>query len=46
MVCFDVRFFGSSSIDDLGLIDTIWVNDPSNFGFWVDDPTWVGGLRC
>ena len=21
---------------------TIWVDDPSIFGFWVDDPVWVG----
>ena len=20
----------------------IWVNDPSSFPFWVDDPVWVG----
>ena len=29
-------------MDDSGLIVAIWVNDPSNFPFWVDDPVWVG----
>ena len=28
---------------DSGLIATSWVDDPSCcFGFWVDDPDWVG----
>ncbi|KAL5141610.1 hypothetical protein HKD37_09G024922 [Glycine soja] len=25
-----------------GLIEAIWVDDPSKLVFWVDDPTWVG----
>ena len=29
-------------MDDSGLIETIQVDDPSVFGFWVDDPAWVG----
>jgi len=29
-------------VDDSGLIVTIWVDDPSIFYFWVDDPAWVG----
>ena len=32
-------------MDDSGLIVAIWVNDPSNFPFWVDDPVWVGDLE-
>ena len=33
---------GESQVDDLGLMVVIWVDDPSFFGFWVDDPVWVG----
>ena len=29
-------------MDDSGLTVAIWVNDPSIFVFWVDDPVWVG----
>ena len=29
-------------MDDSGLMVAIWVNDPSIFVFWVDDPVWVG----
>jgi len=30
-------------VHDSGLIATSWVDDPSCcFGFWVDDPDWVG----
>ena len=29
-------------MDDLGLIETSWIDDPSCFGFWVNNPTWVG----
>ena len=39
-VCFVVAGFGCSYMDDSGLIVTIWVNDPSFLGFWVDDLGW------
>ena len=29
-------------MDGSGLIEAIWVNDPSKLVFWVDDPAWVG----
>ena len=29
-------------MDDSGLIEVIWVDDPSKLVFWVDDPAWVG----
>ena len=29
-------------MNDLVLIETIWVDDPSVFCFWMDDPVWVG----
>ena len=29
-------------MDDSGLTVVVWVNDPSSFPFWVDDPVWVG----
>jgi len=36
-VCFEVKGFGGSWLDDSGLIVTISVDDPSILGFWVDD---------
>ena len=24
------------------MIEVSWVDDPSSFDFWVDDPAWVG----
>jgi len=29
-------------VDDSGLTEIIWVDDPSKLVFWVDDPAWVG----
>ena len=29
-------------MDGSGLIEAIWVDDPSKLVFWVDDPAWVG----
>ena len=29
-------------MDDLGLTEIIWVDDPSFLIFWVEDPAWVG----
>ena len=37
-----VLCFGDSWVDHSGLAVVIWVNDPSIFPFWVDDPVWVG----
>ena len=28
-------------MDDSGLTEIIWVDDPSKLVFWVDDPAWV-----
>ena len=32
-------------MDDSGLTEIIWVDDPSFLIFWVEDPTWVGDLE-
>ena len=29
-------------MDESGLTEMIWVDDPSKLVFWVDDPAWVG----
>ena len=32
-------------MDDSGLMEMIWVNDPSILIFWMEDPAWVGDLE-